>query len=153
MTPAIAERVKRLDEIELLSGAHEPPPPTCDNPKGCAEEIAAWVMGLDWTDHPPGVSPVISAFMRRLNDGLPDDLRQHLKPYLLRQFGTENDGHDELRGWMLTDWIVHTALPTWLDLAGVNDVAKALRLVSRAIGQAFRRRGRFGASRRNTQPA
>jgi hypothetical protein len=124
----VKERLAQLEEIPLLTGGHEPPPPSCDAPEGCAEEIYTWLFDLPWSDRPNDtVSPVISAFMRRLNDELPDDLRQKLKPYLVKQHGTANDGHDELRGWLCANWTIRVGLPAWLELAGVTDAVEALR--------------------------
>jgi len=125
----IPERQKLIQsgEVKLLSGGHEPPPADCTHPEGCDRELAAWALGQEWTDHPDWESPVLAAFRRRLNDGLPDDLRQKLAPSMFDGIGTANDGRDEDRAWMITDWSVRVALPTWLELAGVEDAPAKLR--------------------------
>jgi hypothetical protein len=90
-------------------------------------ELVAYMAGEAHSDHPACVSPVLGAFLRRWNDDLDDACRQRLKPHLPRLIGTANDGLDERRGWILTDWMVRTHLPAWLDLAGIAAPATALR--------------------------
>jgi hypothetical protein len=123
----IPERLAVVEDIPLLSGGHSAPPKECDRPEGCDREIAAWVLGQKWTDRAPWESPVLAAFRRRLNDALPDDLRQKLKPSMFDGIETAGDGRDEDRAWMITDWSIRVALPTWLELAGVEETPKALR--------------------------
>jgi hypothetical protein len=61
-----------------------------------------------------------------LNDGLEQDPRQRLRPYLTRTIGTANDGLDTDRGWMAMDWLARVYTPAWLDLAGLTDTAQRL---------------------------
>jgi len=122
----IPERLALLDEIELKASSHPPPPEKCDHPEGCDREIASWVLGQEWSDRAPWESPVLAAFRRRLNDGLPTDLRQKLKATMFDGIGTAGDGRDEDRAWMITDWSIRVALPTWLELAGVEETPKTL---------------------------
>lgn len=119
----IEERVAKLEEITLLSGSHDTP---TNGPEGCAMEIASWLAGEPWSDHPPCVSPVIGSFLRRWNDDLDNEGSQMLKPHLPRVVGT-NAEHDEERAWMLTDWLVRVCAPAWLELAGVEESPAALR--------------------------
>jgi hypothetical protein len=95
-----------------------------------ATEVVAWLTGNDHTASPPCLSPVLRAFLQRLNDTLDDENRQRLKPYLPRCAGTAGDGKDELRGWLAADWAVRVAAPTWLELAGVTESAAALRALA-----------------------
>jgi len=111
-----------LSKITLLSGSHE-----TREAGVCAMELVAWMAGEKHTDRPVCVSPVLAAFLRRWNDDLDDEGRQRLKPFLPRTIGTASDGHDELRGWLLTDWMVRVHTPAWLELAGVTEPAAALR--------------------------
>lgn len=111
-----------LDAIVLARGNHE-----TREDGVCAMELVAWMAGEEHSDHPACVSPVLSTFLRRWNDDLDDVGRQRLKPYLRRVIGTAGDGHDETRGWMLTDWMVRVHTPAWLDLAGITAPAAALR--------------------------
>ena len=91
-------------------------------------------------DRPADVSPVLHAFGMRLNDILDDDRRQQLKIYLPNGVsplaGTYRDGLDETRQWMAADWAVRTALPIWLDAAGVGDRAGQLRALPRIVDRA-----------------
>lgn len=125
----IPERLKRLraGEIDLKVGDHTAPDPSCTHPEGCEREIRSWILGLDWSDDPDDCSPVINAFRRRFNDGLPGDLRQKLGETMFIDIGTRGDGRDEDRAWMCADWTIRVALPTWLELAGTTGPATQLR--------------------------
>src|SRR4051794_13884157 len=131
------ERLALLPEIELASGKHPAPPKNCTHPKGCEREIRSWVLGLPWGDNPDDCSRVINAFRRRLNDALPTDLRQKLKETSFDDIGTAGDGRDEDRAWMITDWSIRVALPTWLELAGVEDAPAQLRALPKVTAETF----------------
>jgi len=118
----INERLHVLNDLPLKSGSHSSFEDGC-----CAMEMVAYLAGEPHSDHPACTSPVLGAFMRRLNDGLGDRERQLLKPFLTRVVGTAGDGQDEARGWLAADWLVHVELPTWLDQAGLREQADALR--------------------------
>ena len=122
MTTIIEDRLKQLPKVKLHQGGH-----TSFKQGHCATEVIAWLAGEDHSDHPKCTSPVLASLLRRFNDVADDELRQRLKPYLPKAVGTAGDGYDELRGWMTADWALRTAVPTWLDLAGVTESAKALR--------------------------
>jgi hypothetical protein len=51
-------------------------------------ELASMLAGEPFTDHPRAVCPVIGAFLRAYNDGLPDDRRQDLYEYAAKAVGT-----------------------------------------------------------------
>lgn len=82
----------------------------------CLLELAAVFAGQPFSDTPPCVSPVLGAFGRRLNDALPDDKRQALKPLIPSLVDTAGDGLDEARSYLALDWLIRTYLPTWLRL-------------------------------------
>lgn len=63
----------------------------------CAMEAVAWLEGLPHNDHPKCSCPIISAFVRRLNDGMPDVDRQRLVAYLPRLVGTFSPRHEPER--------------------------------------------------------
>ena len=46
----------------------------------CAMEAVAWLAGYSHTDHPICTCPVLAAYVRMLNDDMPDDERQRLSP-------------------------------------------------------------------------
>lgn len=111
-----------LDTLTLGTGAH-------DNREDgvCLLEAVAWYAGKSHSDAPPCVSPVLRAFGTRLNDALPGDRQQTLKPLIPRLVGTTGDGQDKARSYMALDWLIRTYTPAWLDLAGLSAEAQALR--------------------------
>jgi hypothetical protein len=106
----------------LHIGAHDPA-----SGERCAMEWVSWIAGEDHSDSPACVSPILAGFCRSLNDVLPDDTRQRMRPYLARCIGTAGDGLDEQRGYLCLDWIVRTYTPAWLALAGLGADAERLR--------------------------
>ena len=100
-----------LSTITLTSGGHR----SIDS-GACLLEAASYLAGEPWSDHPTCVSPVLGAYGRSLNDVLPDDLRQTLKPYIPRLLNTAGDGQDERRSYMALDWLVRVYTPTWMRL-------------------------------------
>jgi hypothetical protein len=94
----------------------------------CALELVSYVAGEPWSDHPACVCPVLGAFFRAWNDGLPDDERNTiLKPFLPRLIGT-NGGPAlaERRALMAADWLIRVHTPAWLRLAKLDGHADAL---------------------------
>ena len=108
----------------LESGAHDP----SQGGAMCAMEAVAFVAGEPWSDHPTCTSPVIGAFMRSLNDGLPDAERTALLlPLIPRLVGTRASADVESRrATMAADWLVREHTPAWLRLAGLTSQADAL---------------------------
>src|SRR5262245_54913746 len=89
-----------LESLVLLRGSHDGRMKD-GKPTVCAMEAVAWLAGEGHTDHPVCVSPVLGAYVRRLNDVLDERGRQRLKPYLPRLIGTAgDDAADRRRGWM-----------------------------------------------------
>jgi hypothetical protein len=118
-----ADRLKWFEQIVLENGNHD----TLERGV-CAMEAAAFLAREPHSDTPKCVSAVISSFMRAWNDSLPDEDRQKLKPFILKSLGTSTTAADEVRrAWMARDWYVRTFVPTWLELAGLGDVAQPLR--------------------------
>jgi hypothetical protein len=111
-----------MTHYTLSSGSHE----TADQGR-CAMEWVAYLANEPHSDHPICVSEVLKSFCIAFNDGLPDDRRQRLRPYLARTIGTKGDGLDEKRAWMCTDWLIRVYTPTWLAKAGLDAAAKRLR--------------------------
>jgi len=122
------ERVNALMAIWLKIGAHD------NFDQGmCVMEASAWLAHEPWSDKPLCVSPVLGTFLRLWNDQLDEITRQKLKPYAARVVGTAGDGHDEWRGWICVDWLARTNLPMWLDLAGFDKHATAVRSLAEII--------------------
>jgi hypothetical protein len=82
----------------------------------CAMEWVAYLAGEEHSDSPVCVSPVLQPFCINLNDSLPDEKRQQLRPYLARCIGTAGDGRDDERRWLCADWLIRTYTPAWLRL-------------------------------------
>lgn len=94
----------------------------------CIMEAAAFIAGEAWSDSPACACPVIGAFLRAWNDGLPDDERDALlRPLILRVIGTKATAAIERRrSLMAADWLVREYTPAWLRLAGLTAHADAL---------------------------
>lgn len=117
-----------LDTLHLDKGAHD------SRETGvCIMEAVAWYAGRDHSDAPPCVSPALRTFGTNLNDVLPDDRRQLLRPLIPVLVGTAGDGLDEARSYMALDWLIRTYTPAWLDLAGLTAEATALRDLRRIV--------------------
>ena len=100
-----------LATLTLASGGHR----SLDD-GACLLEAASYLAGEPWSDHPTCVSPVLGTYGRGLNDVLPHDLRQTLKPYLPQLLNTAGDGQDERRCYLALDWLVRVYTPTWMRL-------------------------------------
>jgi hypothetical protein len=122
-------RTVNLDEITLSKGAHSP------DSQFCVMELAAYIAGEKWTDHPKCVSRVIAAFLRLWNDALDDANRQMLKPYAIKAVNTAGTKKQEAeRAWMATDWLVRECAPAFLRLAGLTNHATALETLASLTG-------------------
>ena len=125
----VPKRLKELPEIHLASGGHY-----SFDQGVCAMELVSYLAGEKHSAHPACSSPVLTSFLIRLNDGLPDDARQKLKPYLPKVIGTRDD-QDEARAWLAADWAIRVALPTWLELNGTSEAATGLRALAPITGE------------------
>ena len=109
-----------VEPYRLLRGGH---------PKGsgefCANEMTAWLAGEEGY-MPACCSPIVNGLRMALNDRLPDDKRQLLRPFALRSLGTATDGREEERRQMCNEYLLHTSLPMWLKLAGQDEIAERL---------------------------
>jgi hypothetical protein len=82
----------RDDKYYLSRGKHEDP-----THGRCAMEWVAYLAGEPHTDRPKCVDITLRIFLAALNDGLGDEDRQRLRPYLARCIGTADDGHIHVR--------------------------------------------------------
>lgn len=94
----------------------------------CAMEAVAFIAGEKHSDHPACASPVIGAFMRAWNDGLPQEDRDALiLPLIPHLVGTRGSrALENRRATMAADWLVRVHTPAWLRLAGLTTQADAL---------------------------
>jgi hypothetical protein len=111
-----------VQEDTLAPGTHATP-----QDGRCAMEWVSHLAGEPHSDQPRCVSPVLRVLCIALNDGLDDERRQGLRPYLTPMIGTAGDGHDRARSWLALDWLARTFAPTWLQVAGLDGTAQTLR--------------------------
>jgi len=132
MIAAIPERIEWLKGVTLQKGNHE------DLAAGvCAMEAVAYIAGEPHSDRPSCACPVLSSFMRRWNDTLPDADRAMLKPYIMRVIGTKATMAVEVRRSSLAfDWLAREYTPAWLDVAGLTKHADALRGAKKIVNAA-----------------
>ena len=124
MTTQIAIDADRLSQITTLAeGSHT------DHTAMCAMEAVAWVAREPWSDHPQCACPVLGAFMRSWNDGLPndEDRTRLLLPLIPKLVGTRSSkAVEQRRATMAADWLIRTHTVAWLRLAKLGAQADAL---------------------------
>jgi hypothetical protein len=111
-------------DYTLRPGSHESPQDGL-----CAMEWVAYLAGEKHSDYPSCVDLALRGFAIGLNDNLPDDLRQQLRPYLARMIGTADDGRSEERRYAVADWAIHVAAAHAQVRVGRNDLAEKLRAI------------------------
>ncbi len=85
----------------------------------CLMEAVAYFAGEDHTDHPQCACPVLTSYGITLNDKLPDDQRQRLKPLIPKLVGTRNPELEQKRMFFLLDKAVRVFTPIALGNAAV----------------------------------
>ena len=125
MTAVIAIDPERFERLPLLKhGSHK-----ANDEAMCVMEAVAWVTHKEWSDQPPCVCPVIGAFMRAWNDGLPNDEERTalLKPLIPKLINTKgSEALANRRAAMAADWLVRAQTVAWLRLAKLDAQADAL---------------------------
>jgi hypothetical protein len=101
-------RQREFDRIALVSGLGNPQADTA-----CVMSLVARLAGEGHTDRPRCASPLLGAFVIPVNDRMPDDARQRLKPFALRIMGTR-DGRDAERLALLRRLLAEQVLPDLL---------------------------------------
>jgi hypothetical protein len=111
-------RLQRLyDRVELVAGVGDPGAGTL-----CVMSFAAGLAGEGHTDSPACASPVVRSFAIALNDSVPHDVRQRLKPFAPRIVGTR-DGLDAARAEVLRRALAEEILPRAAALGTLPDRA------------------------------
>jgi hypothetical protein len=105
MRPDLRLQQRILDRFELVSCIGEP-----DEGTACVMSLVARLAGEGRTDRPGCASPLIRHFAIPVNDGMPREARQRLKPFAPRIVGT-NDGLDRARAEVLRRALVEVILP------------------------------------------
>jgi hypothetical protein len=113
-----------LDSLVIERGRHA----YADQGMNVLEAVSALSPSEKFGDSPTSVSPVISAFLKEWNDDLEDEPRQRLKEFIPRITGSIlTEDVEEFRAWLATDWLVRVQAPVWLEAAGLDEFAEALR--------------------------
>jgi hypothetical protein len=121
MTAPSAPKID-LKKLVLKSGSHLP------DGEFCVMEAVAYVAGEKWSDSPECASPSISGFLRCWNDGMNDEDRQMLKPFIPKLVNSRGSDDLEQRRYMLAfNWAIREMVPSWLDAAMLHREASALR--------------------------
>ena len=105
MRPDLRLQQRILDRFELVSGIGEP-----DEGTACVMSLVAHLAGEGRTDRPGCASPLVRDFVIPVNDSMPREARQRLKPFAPRIVGT-NDGLDRARAEVLRRALVEVILP------------------------------------------
>ena len=75
------------DLVPVLSpGKHRHP-----GKGACFMEMASWLAGEKWSDHPPCTDPVLAALAREVNDHLDAEHRAEIVPMIPDVIGTTSD--------------------------------------------------------------
>ena len=116
----------KLTAFELQGGSHK----SADDGL-CAMEAVAWLEGVKHSDSPSCTCPVIAAFVRSINDRMPDSDRQKLVAYLPRLVGTVSPEHEQERAEYLAWHAITVVVPGVLERAGLKHHAATLRGLGR----------------------
>lgn len=145
----IETRLAKLAPLD--KGAHEA------DGVACAMEAVAYVAGEPWSDHPACACPILGAFMRAWNDGLPDNERDTLlRPLVPLLVGTKASKETEdRRALMAADWLIRVHTPAWLRLAKLDAQAGSLEALPEitAFAQVPSLRGPLEAVRKDAAAA
>ncbi len=118
-----------LKQFPIRRGSH----PTRDDGL-CAMEMVAWLAGEQHSDDPKCACPVISSFVRSLNDCLPsDDHRaRYLRPLIPRLINTRT-GDLRLRSrraFRIADYGARVLAPMLLEARGDKEAAAHMRALA-----------------------
>jgi hypothetical protein len=127
MDPGLDLPLQRVfDRVELVSGAGDP-----EAGELCVMSLVACLAGERHTDHPVCASPLIRAFAIPVNDHMPREVRQRLKPFAPRILGT-NDGRDGERAEILRHALAEESFlqfaANWQASSGAPGVGLSRRL-------------------------
>jgi len=107
--------------VRLAKGAHK-----LAGPRMCAMEMVAWLEGLPHSDNPACTCPVLAAYVRSVNDRMPDAERDRLLPFLPRLVGTVSKPHRAARLNVLRLALITKALPPLYRLLKLPSHADAM---------------------------
>ncbi len=117
------ERLKELENIDLLSGSHANAE---INKQMCIMEAVDYVTGGKGTDHPACACEFMTKVMIRHNDRWNDEERQLLKPLIPLLVGTR-DGMFKKRAQVMASGSINKLLPIFLGAVGLNEMANEFK--------------------------
>ena len=112
----------QLNNLTLHKGAHK-----ADQDEMCIMEAVAFFAKESWTDKPECACPVVSAFLRNVNDRATDEDRQKLKVLIPALLNSRDASKEQNRAYMFADAAVRDFAPRALDKAGLTEQAAKLR--------------------------
>lgn len=118
------KRQRQFDSVQLKYGLHKDPADGM-----CAMEVVAYLADEAHSDHPDCACPVLTAYTIRLNDAMPEQWRQRLKPYLPLLIDTR-DGQEVARGEVLAWHAIRVFVPMALEARGLGKMAAKLRTLT-----------------------
>ncbi|MGB3500186.1 MAG: hypothetical protein WBA44_01065 [Mesorhizobium sp.] len=92
----------------------------------CAMEVVAFLAGGPHSDHPRCACPIVSGYVRHVNDNMPDDHRQRLLPYLPRLVDSVSEDHEQARHEYFAWQAVRVFAPAALRAQGYRRYARSL---------------------------
>ena len=104
----------------------------------CAMEMVAYMERLEHSDSPACTCPVIAAYVRQLNDLMPAEEREKLKPYLSRLVGTVSSQYALARAEYFAWAAIRQFAPIVLRASGINAEADLLEHFSGTLDDAAR---------------
>lgn len=109
-------------EFHLSAGKHASPEEGL-----CAMEVVAFLDGKSHTDHPRCACEIIGAYVRHINDHMPDDVRQQLLPYLHRLVGSVSEELEQERHEYFAWQTILVFAPAALRAQGYRRFARVLQ--------------------------
>src|SRR5258708_4736915 len=126
----MTRKTRALPE-KLYYGGHKP------DGEMCAWEAVNWRRGAEWSDScGPDESPVLRAYVIAINDGMGDEVRQRLLPYVDRLIGTRlTRVAEQRRAYRAADWAVRRFASSALLSAGMESEARTLQELSPIVDE------------------
>lgn len=110
----------QIEEVRLAKGNH-----TSAAEGMCFMEMTAWFAGEKHSDKPECACPLLGTYGIRLNDEMPDDVRDRLlKPLVPLIAGTRDRDSEQSRAEFLAIWSVTKILPVVLWQCGFDELAR-----------------------------
>jgi hypothetical protein len=122
-------KAEMFEEVKLSAGSHS------GREEGmCVMELVAFYAGEPHGDNPECACPVLGAYARRLNDCMPDDIRDRLLKPLVPLLAETRDRDKALkRGQFLAEW---TGDPRAIDYSAYDAVTAARFAAHAAVTRA-----------------